>query len=72
MIYYKKAPVIDVNRRKFLAKVVADIGKTIFAVGLASYFFEKFPFSLKATLWSICAISLTASILIYPQREKGA
>jgi len=72
MIYYQKITIFDTNRRNFLAKIMADVGKTIFAVGLASFFFEKFPFSLKVILWSICAISLTASIFICPQEKKGA
>jgi len=49
MIYYKVS-IFDATRREFIAKITADLGKTIFAVGLASYFFEKFPSSLKITL----------------------
>jgi len=72
MIYYKQINIIDVDRREFIAKITADLGKTIFAVGLASYFFEKFPSSLKIILWSICVIFLMASIFIYPNKKKGA
>lgn len=32
---------IDEARRDFIAKIVADLGKTIFAVGLASYFKKR-------------------------------
>ena len=34
------------NRREFIAKMIADLGKAILTVGLASAFFEKFPISL--------------------------
>ena len=70
MIYYKVST-FDTARREFIAKITADLGKTIFAVGLASYFFEKFPSSLKIVLWSICVIFLMASIFIYPNKKKG-
>lgn len=72
MVYYKQINAIDKKRREFFAKVIADLGKTIFAVGLASYFFEKFSSSLKITLWLICVIFLMISIFIYPEEEKGA
>jgi hypothetical protein len=70
MIYYKVST-FDTARREFIAKITADLGKTIFAVGLASYFFEKFPSSLQIVLWSICVIFLMASIFIYPNKKKG-
>ncbi|MBI3020671.1 MAG: hypothetical protein HYY90_06880 [Candidatus Omnitrophica bacterium] len=62
-------PIIDAARREFIAKILADLGKTIFAVGLASYFFEKFPFVLKAALWIVCVIVLISSVLIHPRKE---
>jgi len=72
MVYYRKIPIFDIKRREFIAKVIADMGKTIFAVGLASFFFEKFSFSLKVILWFICLTFLIGSIFIYPEKKKGA
>jgi hypothetical protein len=62
--------IITKNRREFIAKIVSDLGKTIFAVGLASYFFEKFPGILKVFLAVACLIFFIGSIFIQP-KEKG-
>jgi len=43
--------IINEHRREFIAKPGSDLGKTIFAVGSASYFFEKFPINAKIGLW---------------------
>lgn len=43
-------------RREFIAKIIADLGKTLFAIGSASYFFEKFPFCTKIALFIACVI----------------
>ncbi len=63
--------IIDPARREFSAKVVADLGKTIFAVGLASYFFEKLPFGVRIILSVVCVIMLLGSILIQPPKNQG-
>ena len=63
--------IITKIRREFIAKIVADLGKTIFAIGLASYFFEKFPSLLKLALWIICIILLIGSIFIQPKDIGG-
>jgi hypothetical protein len=64
MIYY-------IKRRKFIAKVTADLGKTIFAVGLASYFFERFSHRLKIAPWLICIILIIGSFFIHPEDKTG-
>lgn len=64
-------PIIDETRREFIAKIIADLGKTIFAVGLASYFFEKFPVLLKVALFIGCIVFLIGSIFIQPRKAKG-
>jgi len=63
--------IIDEARREFIAKMIADLGKAIFIVGLASYFFEKFPTPLKLVLFIICMISLVGSVFIQPRKEQG-
>ena len=63
--------IINEHRREFIAKLISDLGKTIFAVGLASYFFEKFPISVKIGLWLVFATSIFVSIFIYPNQIKG-
>ena len=56
-------------RREFVAKMIVDIGKTIFAVGLASYFFEKFSSGAKIILWCGCVLLLILSIFIQPKQK---
>lgn len=63
--------ILDEARREFIAKIVADLGKTIFAVGLASYFFEKFPSVLKGVLWFACLIALFSSVVLHPKKPGG-
>ena len=60
--------IIDDARREFIAKIVADLGKTIFAVGLASYFFEKFPIPVRVSLSILSALFLVLSIFIHPPK----
>ena len=62
--------VIDESRREFIAKLVCDLGKTIFAVGFASYFFEKLPMSGRILVSVICFIMLFGSILILPIKRR--
>jgi hypothetical protein len=56
-------------RKEFIAKLVADLGKTIFAVGLASYFFEKFPLGVKIGLIISCMVLLVGSVFIQPKQK---
>jgi len=63
--------IIDKSRREFIARMIVDLGKTIFAIGLASYFFEKFSVGLKFALFIGCIIALAGSIFVQPRREKG-
>ena len=66
MIYYDKIPAFDINRREFIAKILADLGKAMFTIGLASYFFERFSMALKIILWFACIFLLILSIFIHP------
>ena len=63
--------IINERRKEFIAKLISDLGKTIFAVGLASYFFEKFPSDVKIGLWLAFATLILGSIYIYPNETKG-
>ena len=56
-------------RREFIAKMIVDLGKTIFAVGLASYFFEKFSIGVRICLWLTCMGLLVWSIFIQPKEK---
>ena len=64
-------PIIDEARREFVARVVADLGKTLFGIGLASYFFEQFPLALRLTLGMACLIALLGSVFIQPRKRGG-
>jgi hypothetical protein len=68
MIYYKVS-IFDTTRREFIAKIIADLGKAIFTIGLASYFFERFSSTLKIILWLACIILFTVSIFIHPTKK---
>ncbi len=68
MIYYKKIYIFDTARREFIAKIIADLGKTMFTIGLASYFFERFSSALKIILWFVCIFLLSLSIFIHPAK----
>ena len=63
--------IIDIKRREFMAKLVCDLGKTIFAVGIASYLFEKFPFGVRIGLSIACLFSLATGVFIQPPHHKG-
>ena len=63
--------IISKTRRQFIAKIVADLGKAIFAIGLARYFFEKFSLSVRVLLGIACVILLLGSIFIQPREEGG-
>jgi len=62
--------ILDDRRREFVAKNVADVGKAVLAVALASYFFERFPLWLRWMLPSLGMISLITSVWIHP-KQKG-
>lgn len=67
MIYYNnKIHTFDTTRREFIAKITADLGKAMFTIGLASYFFEKFSLGLKIILWFVCIFLFILSIFIHP------
>jgi len=63
--------IIDDARREFIAKSVSDIGKTIFAIGLASYFFERFPVPIRVTLSILSILFLVISVFIHPRKGGG-
>lgn len=55
---------------EFIAKTITDLGKGVVLVGLASYFFERFPFAWRIALsvWSVMLILV--GIVLYP-RQRG-
>jgi len=63
--------IINEHRREFIAKLICDLGKTIFAVGLASYFFEKFSINVKIGLLIAFVILTWGSIFICPNKLNG-
>ncbi len=65
-----KIPIFGATRREFIARIIADLGKTIFAIGLASAFFEKFRPPLKLFLSVLCGIMMVGSVFIEP-KTKG-
>lgn len=63
--------IIDEARRELIARIVADLGKTLFGIGLASYFFEKFPLALRVALGIACVVSLVGCVFIQPRKQRG-
>ena len=51
----------------FIAETITDIGKVIFAVGLASYFFEKLPIFWRITGIILSLIFIFFGVIIYPE-----
>ncbi len=64
-------PILDDRRREFVAKNVADLGKAIWAVAFASYFFERFPLVLRWGLPGLAIAFLVGSVFVHPQQKKG-
>jgi len=57
-------------RQKYLSGQIGDLGKNILTVGFASYFFEKFPLSLRIGLCIIGCLLLYIGFLFKPS-QKG-
>lgn len=56
------------DRVEFIAKTITDLGKAIFVVGLASYFFKEFPFLWRVTISILSIVFIVTGILIFPQK----
>ena len=56
------------EKQEYIAKCLGDLGKAVFAVGVASYFFNTFPILFRIALGIFCMISLVVSIIIYPNK----
>jgi len=54
---------------EFIAKTITDLGKAVVVVGLASYFFEKFPFVWRIAISIFSVVLIFTGILMFP--EKG-
>lgn len=61
--------ILNSVRKEFVAKLIGDLGKTIFAVGLASYLFERFPIGVRIALFIGCVLFLVWSIFIHPKER---
>jgi len=59
-----------IRRQEYICKFIGDLAKTIFAVGLASYFFKGFPTIARIGCGVAFFILMTISIAFYP-KEKG-
>ncbi len=57
------------DKIEFIAKTITDLGKAIFVVGLASYFFEKFPFGWRIAITILSILFIFAGIVIYPAKR---
>ena len=62
-----KSPPSTRRKLEFIAKTIADLGKAIVAVGLASYLFEKFPMGWRVAFGVLSVVLIFAGILIYPE-----
>jgi hypothetical protein len=56
--------------RKFIAALLADLAKAVFAVGLASYFFKEFPPFIRWSLVVFFFVLLILSVLVYPKDKE--
>lgn len=63
--------ILDDRRREFVAKNVADVGKAVLAVTLASYFFERFPLWLRWILPALGLVLMISSVWVHPKQKEG-
>lgn len=63
--------ILDDRRREFVARNIADVGKAVLAVTLASYFFERLPLWLRWTLPILGFVFLISSVWIHPKQKEG-
>jgi len=59
---------IDNARREFIAKIIVDLGKTIVAIGLASYLFERFSTPIRVILGILGPLLIIISVFILPMK----
>ena len=57
------------DKKKFIAKTVTDIGKAIFVVGFASYFYERFPIGWRIIISIINVMLIFSGIIMYPEKR---
>ena len=61
--------IITDARREYLSKYAGDVGKTIFAVGLASNFFIQMPGPIRISLGIGFLICLIAGFFLQPSKN---
>ena len=61
----------EIDKIKFISGTITDLGKAIFVLGFASYFFEKFPVVWRIVISCSSILFIFMGILIYPERGKG-
>ena len=54
---------------EYLSEQIGDLGKNILTVAFASYFFEKFPLSLRIGICIIGCIFIYCGFLIKPSHK---
>lgn len=55
------------KRQEYISKFLGDLAKTIFAVGLASYFFKEFPILIRSGCVAAFFILLVISFWLCPE-----
>ena len=55
------------RRREAISRFLLDLDKAIFAVGLASYFFERFPQWMRIALMCLFWVFMIVGILLQPE-----
>ena len=55
------------RKLEFIAKTVADLGKGIAVVGVASYFFEKLPLLWRISIGTTSVLLIFIGIMLYPE-----
>jgi hypothetical protein len=58
------------DTKEFIARIVADLGKAVLTVGLASNFFEKFSYQFRIGIPIGGLFLLTWGIVLYAMRER--
>ncbi len=61
---------LGTNRRELLARTIADLGKGVFAVGLASRFFKDFDLAIRILLGGAIIVLVVVSLWIQPDKNE--
>lgn len=70
LCYAHDMAILDERRQEFVAKMIADLGKAIMTVAVASYFFERYPLIMRWLLPGFAIMMMVGSVVMHPPQPK--